>query len=131
MIDNNEENQGGKTILIVEDDPLLTKMYQTKFESEGYNVLVASDGIVGLSMAKKGGMDVIVLDIMMPQLSGIDLLAKLRKTTKGKNIPVIVLTNLASGEEESRAKSLGVKEYLVKADQTPTALVEIINKYTG
>lgn len=117
-----------KKILIIEDDPLLTKMYRTKLESEGFEVNVAHDGIEGLAEAKNGA-DLIILDIMMPQLSGIDLLEKLRKTPKGKKIPVIVLTNLASEEEENKARSLEVKEFLVKADQTPTDLVEKIKKY--
>lgn len=126
----NGQEQAKKTLLIVEDDPLLTKMYKTKLESEGYGVVIAQDGLEGLNVAKKGGIDLIILDIMMPQLSGIDLLEKLRKIPKGKNIPVVVLTNLASKEEETRAASLGVKEYLVKADQTPSQLVEVIEKYT-
>lgn len=129
MTDKNIEREKNK-ILIVEDDPLLTNMYKTKFESEGYVVTVAQDGLEGLTTAKKESFDLIILDIMMPQLSGIDLLEKLRATQKGKKVPVVILTNLASEDEENKAASLGVKEYLVKADQTPSQLVEIIKKYT-
>jgi CheY-like chemotaxis protein len=67
----------------------------------------------------------------MPQLSGIDMLEKLRATTRGKEIPVIVLTNLSEKDEEEKAKDLGVKEYLLKANLTPSEVVEKVKKYLG
>ncbi len=119
------------TVLLVEDDPLLTKMYKSKFESEGFIFLTANDGVEGLEKAQKEKIDIIILDLMMPKMSGIDLLSNLRSGSKGKNIPVIVLTNLTQVEEKQQALDLGVKEYLVKANQTPGQIVEKIKMYLG
>lgn len=116
-------------VLIVEDDPLIVKMYNAKFLHEGFSVVTAEDGLTGLNLALKEVPDFIVLDIMMPQLSGIDLLEKLRADSKGKNIPVIVLTNLSEKDEEERALTLGAKEYLLKANLTPGEVVTKIKQY--
>lgn len=118
-----------KKVLLVEDDPLILKMYQAKFQNEGYKVSVAEDGVHGLSMVTEEKPDIILLDIMMPQMSGIDFLKKLRATESGKNIPVLVLTNLSEKTEEQDAVSLGVKEYLLKASLTPAEIVEKVKKY--
>lgn len=118
-----------KTVLLVEDDPILSRMYSEKLKYEGYTVLLAQDGMVGLGCAQKEGVDIILLDIMLPKLSGIDLLEKLRATPKGKTVPVIVLTNLAEKFEQEKAASLGAKEYLLKAMQTPEKVIEAIKRY--
>jgi DNA-binding response OmpR family regulator len=126
-----QETQNNPVILLVEDDPLLTRMYQSKFNAEGFKVLSAQDGVTGLKMAQEEKVDFMVLDIMMPQMSGIDLLEKLRTGSQGKDTPVIVLTNLTEKEEEEKARKLGVKEYLLKANLTPGEVVEKIKKYLG
>lgn len=120
-----------EVILIVEDDPLLVKMYSTKFAKEGYTVLTASDGEEGLNLALTNHLDFMVLDVMMPKLSGIDMLTKLRQNPKGANIPAIVLTNLTQQAEAERLKTLGVKEYLVKANLTPSEVVSKVKQYLG
>lgn len=117
------------SILIVEDDPVLLKMYSEKFTFEGFNVLNARDGEEALTVATSNSSDVILLDIMLPRMSGTDFLEKFRQSPKGKDTPVIALTNLAEEEEKQRALKLGVKEYLVKAMRTPEQVVEIIKKY--
>lgn len=123
------DTKNKQTVLLIEDDPLIVKMYHAKFTNEGYNVLTADDGVKGLDLALKEVPDFIVLDIMMPQLSGIDLLTKLRADAKGKNIPVIVLTNLSEKDEEEKAIELGAKEYLLKANLTPGEVVAKVQKY--
>ena len=121
-----------KSILIVEDDPILLKMYSEKFMFEGFKVLIARDGLEALETALgTEQIDIILLDIMLPKMSGTDFLEKLRQDSKGKNIPVIALTNLAEETEKQRAIKLGVKEYLVKAMQTPEQVVEKVKKYLG
>lgn len=117
------------TILLVEDDPLLVGMYKEKFENEGLNLLVAEDGEVGLRLATEKNVDFIVLDLLLPKVSGIAMLTELRKTPKGKDMPVIVLTNLSEAQEAKKAVELGAKEYLIKADLTPSQLVEKIKAY--
>ena len=121
---NTPENS--QTILIVEDDPVLLKMYSEKFNFEGFNVLNAKDGQEALDVTGDKDVDVILLDIMLPRMSGTDFLEKYRQTAKGKGTPVIALTNLTEEAEKQRALKLGVKAYLVKAMQTPEEVVEKI-----
>jgi DNA-binding response OmpR family regulator len=124
-------NPSSSVILLVEDDPVLSKMYTEKFKFEGFNVLSAGNGEDGLKVALSQKVDLILLDLMLPRLSGNELLAKLREDEKGKNITVIALTNLAEQEEKDRATQLGVKEYLIKAMQTPEEVVNKVKSYLG
>lgn len=116
-------------ILIVEDDPVLLKMYSEKFGFEGFNVITAKDGEEALRVSETENVGIILLDIMLPRMSGTDFLEKFRVTPKGKIIPVVALTNLAEDQERQRAMKLGVKEYLVKAMQTPEQVVQTVKKY--
>jgi len=118
-------------ILVVEDDPILTKMYKEKFSSEGFKVISAADGETGLDMALAQNVDIILLDVMLPRMSGIDLLKKLRDHEKGKNTLVIILTNLADAQEKETAINLGVKDYLVKAMQNPGKVVNTVKSRLG
>lgn len=122
---------GAPTVLFIEDDPLLLKMYETKFKSEGFRVLSAQDGEEGLNLATTEKVDLIILDLMMPKLSGLDMLERLRAQSGGKSHVVIVLTNLTKEEEIKRAMDLGVKEYLVKADLTPNEVADKVKAYLG
>jgi len=129
MVTNPEQKL--PTILIIEDDPILSKMYTEKFTTEGFNVIAALDGESGLDMAVSNKIDIILLDVMLPRISGIDLLKKLRDHETGKNTLVVVLTNLADPEEKKRALDLGVKDYLVKAMQNPAQVVDKIKERIG
>lgn len=140
MSDNNPSNQpaaaaadekktSGKTILIVEDDPVLQKMYTEKFNFEGFKTLNAKDGEEALKVALSEKPDAILLDIMLPKMSGTDFLEKYRNDPKGKNTPVVALTNLTEEDEKQKALKLGVKAYLVKAMQTPEDVVQKIKAY--
>jgi two-component system phosphate regulon response regulator PhoB len=100
-------------------------MYSEKFSFEGFDVLGARDGEEALEISSNSDIDVILLDIMLPRMSGTDFLEKLRATPKGKDIPVIALSNLTEEGEKQRALKLGVKYYLVKAMQTPE---DVVNK---
>jgi DNA-binding response OmpR family regulator len=119
----------GKKILLVEDDPLLIKMYQTKLQIEGFEVKVASDGEMGWEMVQAEIPDFMVLDLMMPKLSGMELLKKIKADSKLKLIPTIMLTNMNRQEELELAKTLGVKEFLLKANYTPGEIVDKIRGY--
>jgi len=123
-----EDTNKKPSILLVEDDPLLVTMYKTKFTHEGFDILIANDGQTGLKMAMEEEVDLILLDIMMPRLSGIDLLEALRNTPKGKKIPVIIATNLSGEEDKQKAQKLGVNDYLIKVNITPTELVSKIRR---
>jgi len=124
-----QDNLGKEVILIVEDDPVLLKMYSEKFTFEGFSVLNAKDGEEALKVSLESKINLILLDIMLPKMSGTDFLAKLRQDPKGKEIPVIALTNLTEEEERQKAIKLDVKEYLVKAMQTPEQVVSTVKKY--
>lgn len=118
-------------ILLAEDDSLLANMYKTKFIKEGFQVLTAEDGEIALKIALEQRVDLIILDIMMPKLSGIDMLKKLRQDPKGAKIPVVVLSNLAQQKEAQEAIQLGVKEFLIKANLTPSQVVIKVKQYLG
>ena len=98
-------------------------------EMEGFEVVTAEDGVQGLSFATSQKVDMILLDILIPKLSGIDLLARLRQDENRKDIPVIALTNLSGSVDEEKIRSYGVKEYLVKSNYTPGQVVEIMRKH--
>lgn len=118
-------------ILLVEDDSLMVKMYNMKFTHDGFDVEVALDGQAGLDKAKSTKPDIIVLDIMLPKMSGAEVMEELREGENTKNIPVIVLTNLNATEEDvKKCKELGAKEVLMKTEITPQEVVDKIRQYS-
>jgi len=118
-----------KTILIVEDDRVLLKMYVKKMTSEGLNVIFASDGKEALGKYNNEEIDLVITDIMLPKMSGIELLEQIRNSKRGKDIPVFVWTNLALEQEKKQAMSLGANEYIVKESQTLIEVAKLVKKY--
>lgn len=114
-------------IAIVEDDPAIAKMYQLKFEAEGFNVKVAINGALGLELLEQLKPDVVLLDLMMPQMGGAEMLEKLRKQPWGKKMNVIILTNLGEQEIPPELEKLGVAEIILKAYHTPAQVVDKVN----
>ncbi|MCD4762252.1 response regulator [bacterium] len=115
-------------ILLIEDDPFLLSMYSTKFELEGFRIITAEDGEKGLRLALTVDPSIILLDILLPKMNGFDVLEKLKADDKGKDIPVILLTNLNQKDEIERAMSMGADDYLIKAHFLPSEVVEKIMK---
>ncbi|HVW23186.1 MAG TPA: response regulator [Candidatus Saccharimonadales bacterium] len=115
-------------IAIVEDDQAIAQMYRFKFEAEGFKVETADNGRVGLNLAESMKPDIILLDLMMPEMSGAEMLTAMRKTTWGKNIKVIVLTNMGEEEVPPEIRSLGVSAIILKADMTPRQVAELVKK---
>ncbi len=115
-------------IAIIEDDMAISQMYRFKFEAEGYTVETAENGKLGLQLAETMKPDIILLDLMMPEMTGDEMLAKLRATPWGKNIRVIVLTNMGEQEIPEGVKQLGVSGVILKADMTPRQVAEIVKK---
>lgn len=113
-------------IAIIEDDQAIAEMYRLKFQAEGYTVEVAGDGKVGLKLVEHMGPDIILLDIMMPVMSGDEMLEKLRATPWGKDVKVIILTNMGEQEAPAKIKKLGVSDFIVKADMTPRQVAELV-----
>jgi len=111
-------------IAIIEDDLTIAMMYKLKFELEGFEVSVSSDSRNSIEMISKINPDVILLDINMPEMNGVEVLKKIRKLPGGQDILVFVLTNIGKQEAPTELERLGVVEYIVKADMTPHQIVE-------
>ena len=111
-------------IAIIEDDAVIAQMYRMKFEAEGYEVQVAINGKVGVALVEKMRPDIILLDLRMPEMDGAEALQLIRKRSWGKDIPVLVLTNVGEEEAPSELKDLNVLSYIVKADLTPRQVTE-------
>jgi CheY-like chemotaxis protein len=118
-------------IAIIEDDQAISQMYRFKFEGEGYTVDTADNGKIGLALAENMKPDIILLDIMMPEMTGDVMLEKLRATPWGKDIKVIILTNMGEQEIPPKVKELGVSGVILKADMTPKQVAEIVKKHLG
>jgi len=117
-----------KILLAVEDERPLLQAIREKFTSEGFNVVTASNGQEGLEAAFKDRPNIILLDILMPEMNGIAMLDKLREDEWGKTVPVIALTNVDSEETIQQLKQKGVGEYLIKSNWPMSNIVEIVNK---
>jgi DNA-binding response OmpR family regulator len=115
-------------IAIIEDDQAIAQMYRIKFEAEGFEVETADNGKVGLELAENWKPKIILLDLMMPVMTGDEMLSAMRQTAWGKDIKVIILTN--TGEEEAPAalKDLGVLRFIVKAEMTPRQVAEVVKE---
>lgn len=111
-------------IAIIEDDPTINQMYRMKFEATSFEVQMASDGEQGVALAEAFRPDLILLDIQMPKMNGYETLKAIRSHEWGKNIPVIILTNLGEEEAPKELRTLGIESYIVKADLTPSQVVE-------
>ncbi len=113
-------------VAIVEDDQAIAQMYRFKFETEGYTVETAENGKLGLELAQSMKPDIILLDLMMPEMNGDEMLAKMRETAWGKKIKVVILTNKGEQEIPERVKDLGVSAVILKADMTPRQVAELV-----
>lgn len=113
-------------VAIIEDDQAISQMYRLKFEAEGYKVETAENGALGLGLAEKMRPNIILLDLMMPVMSGEEMLAKLRATDWGKDIKVIILTNRGEQEIPDEVKKLNVLAVILKADMTPRQVHELV-----
>lgn len=115
-------------IAIIEDDQAISQMYRFKFEAEGYEVETAENGRLGLELAQVMKPDIILLDLMMPEMNGDEMLAKMRATDWGKDVKVVILTNVGEQEAPEQLKNLGVSAYIVKAEMTPKQVAELAKK---
>ncbi|MBI4120806.1 MAG: response regulator [Parcubacteria group bacterium] len=117
-----------KTVLIVDDDRFLLDMYALKFKEAAFRVETADSGENAYEMVKKGGQDVVLLDILMPTMDGFELLKRFQAEHLGKNTKFIVLSNLGEPSDIEKARELGADGYIVKATATPTEVVEVVRK---
>ena len=115
-------------ILIVEDDPLIMRLYQKIFVLEGFEVVQAANGEEGLEKAKSVMPTLIVLDIMMPKMNGLELLMKLKSDDQTQKIPVVMLTNLAGTHDAEKALTEGAVKYIIKSEFTPKQVVNLVQE---
>lgn len=120
-----------KKILLVEDDVALAAVYRSRLELEGFDIREVNNGEEALSAAIEFKPDLILLDAMMPKISGFDVLDILRNTPDTTNIRVIMLTALSQPKDKERAESLGVDDYLVKSQVVIGDVVERIRYHLG
>lgn len=117
-----------KKILIIEDDKFSREMMARKVIASGFDVFQAADGQQGLEMIKKEKPDLVLLDLILPKLSGKDVLSEIKKDKELTSIPVVVLSNLDQMEDKDEMLKSGVVDYIIKAHFTPTEIVERIKK---
>jgi CheY-like chemotaxis protein len=113
-------------ILIIEDDPLMRRLYQKIFSFEKYEVETAEDGIEGLDKARTIKPTLILLDIMMPKMNGLQVLDKLKEDPDLKKIPVVILTNLAGQQDAEAAMLKGAVKYIVKSEYEPKQISDMV-----
>jgi DNA-binding response OmpR family regulator len=116
-------------ILIVEDEEFLLDLYHIKLEQAGFEVLKAENGEAGLSLAKMELPDLILLDILMPQVDGYDMLRKIKTDGETKKIPVIIFSNLSQKEEIEKGLKLGAKDFIIKTSVTPAEMVAKVKEF--
>jgi len=119
-----------KSVMIIEDDETLVSMYKEKLKNEGFRVLTVTDSKLAMQRVRQGA-DLILLDILMPNLNGFEVLKRIKSDAATKNVPVIVLTNIGSESIDNDRKlaiSLGAVDYMIKSLNTPETVVKRIKE---
>ena len=121
----------GKKVMLVEDDTSLREIYGIRLQAEGYEIVSAGDGEEALAIAVREKPDLIVADVMMPKISGFDMLDILRSTPETQNIKVIMMTALSSEDQRQRGEALGADRYLVKSQVGIEDVVNVVHEVLG
>ncbi|MCX6796031.1 MAG: response regulator [Candidatus Falkowbacteria bacterium] len=120
-----EENKKKAKVLIAEDDKFLSKVLSDKFTRKNYLAIVASDGVEAINKIKTEAPDIVLLDLIMPNKSGFEILEEVKTDDRYKDIPIIILSNLGQKTDVERGKKLGVADYLIKSN---TPINDIVKK---
>ena len=113
-------------IVLIEDDALLSEMYQTALQNHGYTCTAARDGLSGLHAVQAENPDLVLLDLMLPQLSGDQVLERIRTTENCKDVKVVIMTNINETEAPDNLKELHFERYIVKANTTLNQVVKMV-----
>ncbi len=124
-------DSNNKRILLVEDDDALASVYQMRLEAEGFTVRRVANGEEALAAALAFKPDLVLLDVMMPKVSGYDVLDILRNTPETANLKIVMLTALSQESDKQRAQALGVDDYLVKSQVVIADVVDRIRHHLG
>lgn len=120
-----------KKILVIEDEEILLGLLQKRLAKEGYEVSVARDGEEGLKLMREISPNLILLDIIMPKMDGLEVLAEMQKEDDLRKIPVIVISNSGQPVEIDKIKKLGVKDWLIKTEFDPQEIIQKVKKQIG
>ena len=120
-----------KKILIIEDEELLYNLLRKKLTTEGYDVSVSEDGQKGLDSMRRNAPDLVLLDIVMPNKNGFEVMEEMKKDERLKNIPVIIISNSGQPVEIDRAKNSGAKDWLIKTEFEPLEVIKKVKKQIG
>lgn len=120
-----------RKILIIEDEELLYNLLRKKLTAEGYDVSVAEDGQKGLDSMKESIPDLVLLDIVMPNKDGFEVMEEMQKDERFKNIPIIIISNSGQPVEVDRAKNLGARDWLIKTEFEPLEVIKKVKKQIG
>jgi CheY-like chemotaxis protein len=119
------------TVLIIDDDPVIAMMYGLALERAGYHVLAAKDGVTGLELVETAHPALILLDVRMPIMDGIEVLTRLAADAATRDIPVVMLSNYSESAVVEKTLSLGAKQYLVKIDTSPAEVAAAAAHWLG
>lgn len=120
-----------KKILLIEDEDFIRDLYKRQLELAGFSVDACASGREGLAALKTTLYSLVLLDIMLPQMNGLDILREAKKDEKTKNVPIVLLTNLGQESVKQEGFALGAKDYIIKATQTPDQIVAKIKELLG
>lgn len=126
-----DANPPQKIILIIEDDFFIRDLYERQFTKNGFEVISAEDGTDGIVKAEEHKPSAILLDIMLPKMSGLEVLKKLKTNDATKGSPVVLLTNLSEDQTIKDGFELGAEGYLIKSAYTPEQVVKEVSKLIG
>lgn len=118
-------------VLLVEDDPLISRMYLKVFTFEGFEIQLAENGQLGLDKLKEFQADILLVDVMMPVMNGVEMLAALKLDPATRDIPVIMLTNLADARTAEATLKQGALKYIVKGDYNPMDIAAMVKEILG
>lgn len=124
-------SSSNNSILVVEDDRDIQYLYKFKLEHEGFNVSVASNGAQGLKFAEEIVPDLMLVDLLLPQMSGTDMLTAIRQHVWGSDIRVFILTNISRHEAPQALRFLHIDRFIVKEHSTPVQIVTAIREVLG
>lgn len=118
-----EKSEKKKKILIVEDDTFIRDIYQTKFNQESFEVIMAENGIIALEKIEQLVPDIILLDVVMPYMDGMEVLRLMKDNKVLENVPIVMLTNISEKEKIDEGMRIGASDYLIKSHFTPSEVV--------
>ncbi len=127
-INKEEGNTNGIRVLVAEDDKFLIRVLSDKLRRRGFEVIIASDGIEAVNKIKSGKPDLVLLDLVMPNKDGFEILEEIKTDKKYKKIPIIILSNLGQKSDIEKGKKLGADDYLVKSNLSINAVVDKVKE---